>query len=41
MIEDKKTDCDCADKKDEMTVVSDCGCAGKKEEKIETQGCCE
>ena len=40
MIEDKKTDCGCSDKKEEMKVESDCGCADKKEE-VEAKGCCE
>lgn len=42
MIEDKKTDCSCAEKKEEMMIVeSDCGCADKEEEKIEAKECCE
>jgi len=41
MVTDKKTDCGCADKKEEMKVESDCGCADKKEEKTEAKGCCE
>jgi hypothetical protein len=40
MIEDKKTDCGCADKK-ETNVESDCGCSSKKEVKTESKGCCE
>ena len=41
MIDDKKTDCGCADKKEAMNIESDCGCSDKKEEKTEAKGCCE
>lgn len=41
MNEDKKTDCGCSDKKEEIIVESDCGCSDKKEEKTALKECCE
>ena len=40
MVDDKKTDCGCADKT-EMKVESECGCSNSKEVKTEAKGCCE
>jgi len=40
MVDDKKTDCECADK-NTMKDETDCGCSEKKEAKTETKGCCE
>ena len=39
MIEDRKTDCGCSDKNE--NVESDCGCVDTKEVKTEAKGCCE